>query len=311
VNIILLGATGFIGSNIISQLVDSGCEVFAFIRQANRSSNLQVAGVHWLTRTDLVNEVAMPPIDAILSAAGNGNPAIFEADPSAGLDAESRIADWLCELAVKFNVSKVVYLSSAGAVYGEGWRNSVKSAFHELDPCLPISTYGKCKLMGEELLAKKLDAAGLQKGMTILRASNVYGLHYAKNGRQGLVNALVDQALSHQPITVYGDGMIYRDYLYSSDLANAIMRILLADSCGIFNIASGISYSIIDVIEEIENAVGYHLNKRFEPSRGFDVRYSGLSISKAHRILAWSPKVSLQSGIELLLEHRRRLMLTT
>src|SRR5580692_8018853 len=111
-NIVFLGATGFIGSNIISPLVDSGCEVFAFIRQASRSSNLNVAGVHWLTRTDLADEVAMPPIDAILSVAGNGNPATFETDPSAGLNAESRIADWVCELAVKFKVSKVVYLSS-------------------------------------------------------------------------------------------------------------------------------------------------------------------------------------------------------
>jgi nucleoside-diphosphate-sugar epimerase len=264
-----------------------------------------------LTRTDLADEVAMPPIDAILSVAGNGNPATFEADPSAGLNAESRIADWVCELAVKFNISKVIYLSSAGAVYGEGWRNGEKSVFHEWESCLPISTYGKCKLAGEELLAKELDVAGLQKGLTILRASNVYGLNYAKNGRQGLVNALVDQALNHQPITVYGDGMIYRDYLYSSDLANAIMKILFADTCGIFNIASGNSYSIVDVIEEIENAVGYHLNKRFEPARGFDVRYSGLSISKARQILAWSPKVSLRNGVELLLEHRRRVMLTT
>jgi UDP-glucose 4-epimerase len=303
VNLIVLGATGFIGSNILSPLLDSGCQIFAVARQPDRSRNVDVAGVRWLTQMEL-ERTMLPSIDAILSVAGIGNPAAFEADPAAASNAECQITDLVCGLAQKFRVPRIVYLSSGGTVYGEGWKDGKGSVFDESDTCMPISTYGKCKWDAEQRLAKQLESASLLQGLMILRASNVYGLHYAKHGRQGLVNALVEQALQDRPITIYGDGLVYRDYLYSSDLASAIIKALNADAWGIFNIASGVSHSILDVVEEFERAIGHPLEKRFRPARGFDVKYSALSVRKAQKLLDWSPAVNLRRGIELLLQHR-------
>jgi UDP-glucose 4-epimerase len=303
VNLIVLGATGFIGSNVLSPLLDSGCQIFAVARQPDRLRNIDVAGVRWLTQLEL-EQTMLPSIDVILSVAGIGNPAAFEADPTAASNVECRITDLVCKLALKYQVPKIVYLSSGGTVYGEGWKDGKGSVFDESDTCTPISTYGKCKWDAEQRLAKQLESAGLLQGLMTIRASNVYGLHYAKHGRQGLVNALVEQALQNRPITIYGDGLVYRDYLYSSDLANAIIKALNAHAWGVFNIASGVSCSILDVVKEFESAIGHPLEKRFQPTRGFDVKYSALSIRKAKKLLGWSPAVNLRRGIELLLQHQ-------
>jgi UDP-glucose 4-epimerase len=307
VKLIVLGATGFIGSNVLSPLLDFGCQVFAVARQPDRLRNVDGTCLRWLTPLEL-ERTTLPSIDAILSVAGIGNPATFEADPADASNAECRVTDLVCELALKYQVPKIIYLSSGGTVYGEGWKDGKGSVFDESDTCTPISTYGKCKCDAEKRLAKQLESTGLLHGLMILRASNVYGLHYAKHGRQGLVNALVEQVLQGRPIAIYGDGLIYRDYLCASDLASAIIKALNADAWGVFNIASGVSYSIMDVVKEFEKAVGHPLETRFQPARGFDVKYSALSIRKARQLLGWSPAVNLRQGIELLLQYRCSVM---
>jgi UDP-glucose 4-epimerase len=312
VRILLLGATGFIGTNLLPGLLASGCEVYAVTRKTGAPAGVKstdiAAGLHWLPESSLLEGTKLPPLDAILSAAGVGAPSLFEMDPIAGLEAELQIADRVCQLAVKHQVARIISISSAGAVYGEGWKENRRTTFQEKDICSPISVYGKCKLASEQRLVERLNAARLGDRLVILRVSNIYGLHYHKNGRQGLVNNLIDHALAHQPITIYGDGLIYRDYLYSSDLASAILNALRGKSSGVFNIAAGCSHSILDVIAEVEQAAGEVFQREYAPARGFDVRCSALSIAQAKETLGWSPMISLRGGIDLLLEHRRRLL---
>ena len=304
--LIVLGAAGFIGSNVLSPLLDFGCQIFAVARQPDRLRNVDGTCIRWLTPLEL-ERTMLPSIDAILSVAESATQR--HSRPIRRMHrARCRVTDLVCELALKYQVPKIIYLSSGGTVYGEGWKDGKGSVFDESDTCTPISTYGKCKCEAEKRLAKQLESTGLLHGLMILRASNVYGLHYAKHGRQGLVNALVEQVLQGRPIAIYGDGLIYRDYLCSSDLASAIIKALNADVWGVFNIASGVSYSIMDVVKEFEGAVGHPLEKRFQPARGFDVKHSALSIRKAQQLLGWSPAVDLRRGIELLLQYRCSVM---
>ena len=305
--LIILGATGFIGSNILPLLEDLGYEIYAVQRKPNQPQDHIAGAVHWLMQAELLDLPSGLGANAILSIAGGGEPAAFETDPVAALTTELKIADFASALALKFQATRIIYLSSGGAIYGDGWKNGHQLVFEENDTCYPVSTYGKCKLASEIRLAEQLDSIGLLSGLVILRASNVYGLHYAKIGRQGLINSVVERALDRRPITVYGDGLIYRDYLFASDLAYAITKALHADAGGVFNIATGCSHSILDVIKQVEESVGYCFEKRFEPARGIDVKYSALSIRKAQRVLGWSPAVSLKRGIDLVLKSRRGL----
>jgi UDP-glucose 4-epimerase len=304
VKIILLGATGFIGNNIIPFLVDLGHEIYAVQRKPCQRQESVVTGVQWVMLDELLDRPSWISASAILSVAGVGEPAAFEIDTEAALTAELKITEFVSTLAFKLQVPRIVYLSSGGAIYGEGSKSGQQSAFNENDTCCPISAYGKCKLACEVRIAEQLDSINLLNGLTILRASNVYGLHYAKGGRQGLVNSVVERALERRPITVYGDGLVYRDYLFVSDLADAISKVLQVDAGGILNVATGCSYSILDVIQCVEGAIGYCLERRFEPARGIDVKYSSLSIRKARSVLGWNPVITLERGVDLVLKSR-------
>ena len=302
--LLVLGASGFVGSNTLGPLADLGCQLYAVQRRIHLRPEDLKNEVRWVGQAELLSGSPEIIPDAILSLAGVGEPAAFEKDPDGALAGELAIADSLAALVCKFRVPRVIYLSSGGAVYGEGWNDGEFRAFQEDEICHPISTYGKCKLAGEERLVQQLEAAGLLDSLAILRASNVYGLNYAKSGRQGLINALIERSLDGRPVTVYGDGLVYRDYLFADDLAIAIRRVLQTSTPGIFNIAAGRSHSILEVIECVERTIGSRLERRFEPPRGIDIRYSALSVHKAASVLGWQSSISLETGISLIVQRK-------
>lgn len=305
-NILLLGASGFIGSNILQDLIDLDCNVFAVTRRNKEFIRNNVERANWVSYAELSRDIPGHQIDGIVSVAGVGNPSFFETDPTAALVLERSISEWVCNLAVQFRVPRIVYVSSGGTVYGEGWSGGSGSSFLETDECAPISAYGKCKLLGEQHLTSCVASAGIHCSLSILRASNIYGTLYEKGGRQGLINSTINLALGDQSIVVYGDGNIYRDYLFAADLSASIVRALQTDDGGTYNVAAGISHSILDVIKTVESVLGHPLRIRFEESRSFDIKYSGLSIIKAQQVLGWRPLVGLQSGIEKLVEFYRK-----
>jgi UDP-glucose 4-epimerase len=252
--------------------------------------------VNWVSVAD-VTVLRRTDIDAIVSFAGLGNPAAFEAAPQAAAAVECDIADNIARLAREYGVRRVVYLSTAGAAYGEGWRGGQCHAFSETDKCQPLSVYGQAKLAAESHLANMLGRLSPATALTIVRASNIYGSNYAKGGQQGLVNALIERARQGLPITVYGDGQVYRDYLYASDLAVAIVTALKAHVDGVFNIAYGRSHSILEVISAVEEVMAVRFERISAAPRGFDVKYSAVSITKAEQYLQWRPAIDLPSGI--------------
>lgn len=299
--IVMLGATGFVGKNVLPLLVEAGIEVYAVTRELPEASSNVRNGVHWVRTPSLLDGSSFPHFDAIISVAGVGNPSSFEINPTAALAAEKSIADLVADLTVRFKIGRTIYLSTAGAAYGDGWRNGERIVFNETDLCSPISAYGKAKLSAEQRLMAHLNDAMLLSSVAIIRATNIYGHYYTKGGRQGLVNALVEQARQREPITIYGDGQIYRDYLYSGDLADALIKSIQSDAAGIFNIGAGLTHSILEVVSEVEKVAGRKFERKFLPSRGFDAKYAAVSIEKARTLLGWTPTVELTRGIELLL----------
>ncbi len=299
-NVLLIGATGFIGSNIVGPLHSTGLRIFQYQRPGG-------GGRASLGELPLVSHENMfganpPRMDAIVSVAGCGNPAVCEEYPAQSLRAEIDLMDLVSRLAVRASAAAIVHLSSAGAVYGEGWNAdaSKRRIFSEDSHCEPLSSYGRIKLESEQRLTAQSTG---DRAVAILRASNVYGLRYEKGGRQGLINALAERSLKNQPITIFGDGEIYRDYLFSDDLATAIISALENRANGIFNVAKGESHSILQVVGCLESLLGRELVKVTQPTRGFDVKYSALSIERAKRVLFWEPSVDLRAGVTLALSN--------
>lgn len=307
--ILLLGASGFVGTNVLPHLLQAGVHVVALFRNPESKARFPaVAGLSWMS----IDEALQRPlsgVDSLLSFAGVGSPTAFEQHAKAMAAAELAIAESISNLAASYKLRSVQYLSTAGAVYGEGWVEEAGSGhgrvFTEESECHPVSVYGRSKLAAERHLAARLAAVAPNTTLSVLRATNIYGLRYAKAGHQGLINALLDRRRLGLPITQYGDGLIYRDYLFTSDLAAAHLACLRRPVAGLFNIGSGRSHSILEVVAAVESATGLLFERHQLPARDFDVRYSAVSVDKARTLLGWSPLISLDEGISHILDFQQ------
>jgi UDP-glucose 4-epimerase len=190
-------------------------------------------------------------------------------------------------------VRKVVFISSGGSVYGPGKTDRIP----ETHPTEPICPYGIHKLGLEKYLHAYWHLYGMD--YAVMRLSNPYGERQNPSKPQGVIAAFIARTLSGQPVEIWGDGSIVRDFVYEWDVAKA--AVCLADYQGpekVFNIGSGRGYSLNEVIGIIEQAADRKVNKRMRPGRRQDVPVNILDITKAQQVLGWQPEVDLTEGIK-------------
>ena len=184
--IILLGASGFVGTNIRTLLAQDRWEILALLpRNGLRVPQCDEVNIRWVTQAELFGP-DISPDTTIVSLAGTGNPSAFEANPTLLEASEMEIAELICKLTVAHSAKTVIYLSTAGGVYGEGRSNlDGDKIFSELDNCAPISIYGAIKFAIEKYLSTKFKSLRIDANLIIFRATNVYGKKYNKSGTQG------------------------------------------------------------------------------------------------------------------------------
>ena len=204
----------------------------------------------------------------------------------------------LLEDMVSCGVKRIVFASSAGAIYGETGTlvNNIES------PPNPYCSYGVQKAAIEMYLK----FYGVRYGLDyrIMRISNPYGVGQNPEKMQGLIPILVRRLIDNKEISVFGDGKNMRDYIFLPELIEGIGSVLkYKGTQRIFNLGFGTYYSIYEVIKMIEE-VG---NKRFVAintlnSRFCDVKQSYVDMNQCHLELNWFPKIGLKEGIALTLE---------
>lgn len=198
--------------------------------------------------------------------------------------------------AIKNNTkkAKIIFASSGGTVYGDTKGEKVKTT----NSLCPQCSYGMQKQVIEEYIGFYGRYAGVD--YVIARLSNPYGIGQDKKRVQGIVPIFIRSLLEDNPITLFGNST--RDLIYLDDLTDAL--VLLAEYKGdkkIFNIGSGHGYTTETVVRLIETIA----NKKFkeivkEEIREFDVEHIVLDIEETKSELEWCPKISLEKGIELL-----------
>lgn len=197
------------------------------------------------------------------------------------------------QLASEMGIKKVVFPSSGGTVYGISQANLLP----ETQTGNPTCSYGISKLAIEKYLYLFNRLYGLE--YSILRISNPYGPYQRVDSGQGVIAALLYQAIHGNEIEVWGDGSIIRDYIYVDDVSRAFYKVAQMNSQErIFNIGSGVGYSINQILTEIEQLLGKPIKKRYSQGRILDVPANALEISKAKNILDWAPHNSLADGLE-------------
>lgn len=304
---IVIGGGGFIGSHLTDALLrEPGYQVTVFDRPgASNLDPLKEKGARiflgdFLNVQDLVRAVEGNEI--IFHLASTTVPSF--SNDHAVFDVETNIIGSLnlLNIAREAGARKVVFSSSGGTVYG----NPITPIVDENHPTQPISSYGITKLTIEKYLHLYWKLYGLD--YCILRISNAYGERQIPNGVQGLIPTVINKALHHEEISIWGDGSVVRDYIYVTDIASSF--VCAAKYQGdekVFNISTGIGYSTNEILEKLYEFAGYTLRVSHDMARLYDVPVNILDNSRAKQALQWNPIVGLEEGLRMTYEYLAKL----
>lgn len=297
---VILGGAGFLGRNLAFRLKSEGHSVRVFDRFPI-SKDFEAAGIEAIAG-DFQNqgdlEQAFEGQEAVFHLISTTLPSSSNEDPA--FDVSSNVCGSIrvFELAAKLGL-RVFFSSSGGTVYGPPKEVPIPEAH----PKAPICSYGISKLAIEHYLHLFEVLHGLRS--VTLRIANPYGRRAHINASQGAIDVFFAKAMAGQPIEVWGDGSVVRDFVFIDDVSEAFLAAL--DYQGperTFNIGSGSGSSLREILEAIEAVLGKNLDVRYSPGRATDVPVNVLDSSRAREILGWEARTSLSEGIARMAQSR-------
>lgn len=291
---LIVGGNGFIGGHLVWRLVEEGNEVRVYDRGSPRFRPAPKEARY--TEGDLGNygllREAVEGMEVVYHLVSTTLPKTSNDDPV--YDVRSNLVDTLqlLEACVDAGVRKVVFASSGGTVYGPPQSTPIT----EDHPTDPISSYGITKLAVEKYLGLFYHLHGLD--YAALRISNPYGPYQNPEGQQGAISVFLSRIRANQPITIWGDGSVVRDYLFVADLVDAMMLAATSEtSHKVLNIGSGTGASLNELIDVMSSVVGEDPIVEYLPARRLDVPVSVLGVGRASEELGWRPETDLPEGI--------------
>jgi len=205
----------------------------------------------------------------------------------------------LLDACVRAKVKNFVFASSA-AVYG----NPQYLPVDENHPTQPLSPYGSSKMEGEVRCRIFMEEHGLKT--LALRIFNAYGPRQPLNAYSGVITHFMDRMRRDEPLVIFGDGSITRDFVHVWDVREALLKALIADNAKgeIVNIGSGKATSINDLAKTVLDLAGKDLGIVYEKPKIGDIKASVADISKAEKLLHFKPSVSLRKGLQTLFDSK-------
>lgn len=295
---VIVGASGFIGSHLVDGLLAKGYRVKALARSLPGliSPAAQNNPALTMISVDMANELAlldaMEGAELVFHLASGSLPQSSNRNPQADIQINLIGSLTVLEAARLANIKRLIFVSSGGTVYGVPRQVPIK----ESSPTDPTCSYGITKLAIEKyiFLYRQLhDLDGL-----VLRLANPYGDRQRLESSQGVVPVFLGKALRGEPLQIWGDGSVIRDFIYISDVVDALLA--AAHYQGderIFNVGSGQGLALNQLVACLESELGNPIAVKYMPSRGFDVPANILCIDRAKQCLGWSPQISVNEGI--------------
>ena len=286
---LVTGGAGFIGSNLVEKLLEQGDMVVVV---DNESANTHKE-TYW--NDDAIN-ITMDVNDPAMKNAVTGIDRIFHlaADISIQYSIENPVGTYannvhgllnVLEIARTQGIKKVIF-SSTAAIYGLTDKVCV-----ETDTPDPLNPYSVSKLAGEHLMKMYNDLYGIQT--VSLRYFNVYGPRQSDTGQYApVVGIFQKQKAQNSALTIVGDGKQTRDFIHVSDIAAANILVSELDVTGVYNVGTGVEYSVNQIANMISSV------QRNIPPRVGEAKRS-LADSSKIRSLGWEPKVKLEDWVNV------------
>lgn len=297
-HILITGGNGFIGANIVDALAENPQYRITVYDLYPRKFGPLPKGVEFiqadLSDPALVRQALVDcGAEQVIHAAWATIHETALKDPRADISANLLPTINLLEACTYAGIQRVHFLSSGGTVYGIPASLPVA----ENAPTFPINPYGIAKLAVEKYLEMYRHLYGLN--YLVYRPSVPYGLYQNPHRRQGAVNVFIYRALHGEPIHIWGDGEVVRDYFYIGDLVSAMEAALERPhlSGQIYNLGGGRGYSLNEIITAIQEGLERPVEVHYEAARKFDVPAIVLDVDKAQHELGWVPRISLEEGI--------------
>jgi UDP-glucose 4-epimerase len=291
--ILVIGGSGFIGSHVVDRLLAHGHSVRVFDRQPERFRpplpQVEYRYGEFADRMRLVE--ALSGTDTVFHLLSTTVPGTADLDPATDVHDNLVGTINLLDSMQRLGLSRILFLSSGGTVYGIPEDVPIP----ETHALRPINSYGIVKAAIEHYLEMYRRTRGFSP--IIVRASNPFGPRQAHSGVQGVISTFLRRILAGEPIEIWGDGAVVRDYLEVGDLSELCVRAGTSDREGVYNGGSGIGLSVNDVVEAVRNVTRADVKVIYKPARPVDVPRSVLDCSRAKNELGWECETGFDSGL--------------
>jgi len=312
--VVVTGGAGFLGSWICDVLVKQGARVVCI---DNLSSGLESNIFHLLNEENfkfIRHDISEPinldekKIDLIMHLASRASPLEFDKYPIEIIRANTLGTMNMLELARKYNAR--LLFTSTSEVYGDAKVIPTPETYNgNVNPVGVRGCYDESKRCGEALCMAYLRQYSLD--VRIARIFNTYGPRMRADGVYGrVVPRFITQALNNEPITIFGDGKQTRSFCYVTDQIEGLLRLAWFDECKgeVVNIGNPNEITILKLAEIVKKITNSNSEIRLYPPMPDDPRRRCPDISKAKRLLNWTPKVELEEGLRRTVEWFREVV---
>lgn len=288
---------GLLGAHVALRLAAAGHPTTVFSRSfnplllagaADRGIRLVEGGI--ALSTQLAEEVGAA--DVVFYTAGTSTPGASDRDPAASLVGSVAPAVTVLELVRRAGGRRVVLASSGGTIYG------CPTTFPtpEDAPLEPISVHGLNAVAMERYARFFAERHSLD--VLVLRYSNLYGPGQLAQRSQGVVAAWARAIIAGEPIVLFGDGTVRRDFVYAEDAAEAMLLAAWNPAAhGAYNVGAGRAASLREVLDVIEDVVDRPFVVETREARGVDVPLVELDCSRIRELTGWAPTTELREGV--------------
>ena len=295
-NILVTGGAGFIASNVVDAYLALGHKITIIDNLSTgdvRNINPKARFIEMDITSDKVLDLFMSErFDVLNHHAAQMDVRFSVSNPL--FDANTNIIGGLnlYHAAQKSGVSKIIFASSGGAIYGDNVyiptpENSL------LEPCSP---YGIAKLTNEKYLSFYQNTYNID--VVCLRYANIYGPRQSFKGEAGVIAIFINKLLNNEQPVINGDGKNIRDYVFVNDVVQANVIALNKTVNGIYNIGTETGTDVNQIFNQLKELIGVECEEFYGEAKEGEQRISCISYQKFYTQHNWEPKTKLSDGLK-------------